>query len=128
MNARPDTFARRVFFWAGLYGLLVLAPMYLMEDRLGQMFPPAITHPENFYGFIGVAIAWQLAFLVISRDPVRYRALMLPAIAEKLLGSGPAFVLYALGRLPGALLGAAAVDMLLAALFFVAWRRTRQDG
>ena len=71
------TFARRIFFWAGIYGLIVLVPQYLLERRNGQNFPPIITHPEYYYGFIGVGLAWQVAFLLISGDPVRFRPLML---------------------------------------------------
>ena len=37
-----------------------------MEARVGRDYPPAITHPEYFYGFLGVAAAWQVAFLVIA--------------------------------------------------------------
>lgn len=55
--------------------------MYPLEDRIGRDLPPPITHPEYFYDSIGVTIAWQVAFLVIARDPVRYRVLMIPAIA-----------------------------------------------
>jgi hypothetical protein len=60
-------FARRLFLLAGIYGILVLAPQYFLEAKLGQDYPPPITHPEQFYGFIGVALAWQAAFLLISR-------------------------------------------------------------
>jgi hypothetical protein len=66
MRSSP-VFAKRVFFRAGVYGLIVLVPLYFLEDRLGRIFPPPLTHPEDFYGFIGVALAWQLAFLTISR-------------------------------------------------------------
>ena len=76
----PMTFAKRVFFLAGIYGLVVLLPQYFMEERTGRDFPPPVTHPEYFYGFIGVAVAWQIVFLIISRDPVRYRPIMLAAI------------------------------------------------
>ena len=76
-------FARRVFLIAGIYGLLVLLPLYFLEARIGRDQPPAITHPEYFYGFLGVAVSWQVAFLVISRDPVRFRPLMVPAVLEK---------------------------------------------
>jgi len=64
---RSVTFARRVFAAAGIYGVLVLAPQYFMEGRIGRDFPPPITHPEHFYRFIGVALAWQVLFLV-SRE------------------------------------------------------------
>jgi hypothetical protein len=63
------TFARRLFLIAGSYGLLVLTPQYLLEGRIGRDQPPAITHPEYFYGFVGLGMAWQFAFLVIARDP-----------------------------------------------------------
>jgi len=85
-------FARRVFLIAGIYGLLVLAPHYFLEAKIGRDHPPEITHPEFFYGFIGVAVAWQVAFLIIARDPVRYRLIMLPGILEKV-----AFGVAALG-------------------------------
>jgi hypothetical protein len=71
-------FAKRVFFWSGIYGIVVLLPLYFMEDRLGRDFPPPFNRPEQFYGFLGVAVAWQFAFLVISRDVQRYRLFMLP--------------------------------------------------
>jgi hypothetical protein len=85
---------------------------------------PPITHPEHFYGFIGVALAWQFLFVVISRDPVRYRAAMLPAIFEKLAFGVPAIVLFAQERIPAAVLGAGLIDLTLAVLFFVSWRLT----
>lgn len=118
-------FARRVFVGAAVYGFLALLPQYFMEERIGRDFPPAITHPEQFYGFIGVALAWQFAFLLIARDVVRYRAFMLPATLEKLAFAVPVFVLYGQGRTALAVVGAALVDLLLAALFFAAYRATR---
>lgn len=117
------TFARRVFLGAGIYGLLVLAPQYFLEHRLNQDYPPPITHPEHFYGFIGVALAWQVAFLIIARDLVRFRPLMVPAILEKLAFGGAALVLFALGRTGGSVLAFGLLDLLLASLFTVAFIR-----
>jgi hypothetical protein len=119
--AKPD-FARRVFFWAGIYGLVVLLPFYFLEDRIGRDFPPAITHPENYYGFRGVALAWQLAFIVISRNPPRLRPVMLAAVAEKLLGATPVFVLLTAARVPGPSVVFAAIDLTLAVLFLLSYR------
>lgn len=117
-------FAARAFTLAGIYGLVVLLPLYLLEDRLGRETPPPITHPEFFYGFAGVAIAWQLAFLVIGNDPVRHRPIMLPAIVEK-LGYGVAvLVLFASGRVAAPTLGTGLVDLALAAIFLAARART----
>lgn len=118
-------FAKRLYLIAGIYGLIVLLPQYFLEEAQGRDFPPAITHPEYYYGFIGVALAWQLAFLVLARDPVRYRALMIPAIAEKVGFGLTAVVLFLNGRLSMQMLGAGLIDLLLGALFAVALVRTR---
>lgn len=115
-------FASRVFFWAGVYGIITLVPQYFLESRVGMDYPPPITHPEYFYGFVGLALAWQLAFLAISRDPLRYRLLMLPAIVEKLSFGLATIVLYLLERIPTAVLVFGAIDLTLAALFLLAFR------
>ena len=52
--------ARWIFGIAGVYGILVIAPLYFMEARIGHDDPPAITHPEYFYGF-GVGRRGQAA-------------------------------------------------------------------
>jgi hypothetical protein len=118
------TFARRVFQVAAIYGLAVLLPQYFLEGKTGHDFPPPITHPEYYYGFVGVAVAWQLAFLVIARDPVRYRGLMLVAVVEKAVFGIPAIVLYSMGRLSAQMLGAGLIDLTLGAFFIAAYRRT----
>ncbi|GMU66290.1 MAG: hypothetical protein AMXMBFR36_25640 [Acidobacteriota bacterium] len=118
-------FARRVFRIAAIYGILALAPQYFLEDKVGRDFPPPITHPEHFYGFVGVALAWQFLFLLIAKDPVRFRPAMPVAVVEKLAFGGAAVVLYALGRIPTAVLGVGLIDLVLAALFVAAWRATR---
>ncbi len=118
------SFARRVYTFAGIYGVLVMFPQYFLEDRIGRDTPPAITHPEYFYGFIGIVLAWQLAFLVIGRDPARFRALMPVTVLEKLAFAVPVILLYRDGRVAASLLPFAAIDLVLGALFFIAWRRT----
>jgi hypothetical protein len=116
-------FARRVFTVAGIYGIVVLLPQYFLEDRIGRDNPPPITHAENFYGFIGTALAWQVLFLIIARDPVRYRPAMLPAVLEKLAFSGAAIVLFAQGRLAESVLGFGLVDLAFAVLFTISYVR-----
>src|ERR1700752_3370247 len=76
-------FAKIVFWIAGIWGLLIITPLYFMFDLIGRQDPPAITHPGFFYGFVGCALAWQVAFCFIATNPVRYRPLMLPSILEK---------------------------------------------
>jgi hypothetical protein len=79
-------FAKIVFKVAGIWGFLVLTPLYFLFDAIGRNVPPPITHPGFFYGFVGVALAWQVAFIVIATDPARFRPLMIPSILEKVSG------------------------------------------
>lgn len=95
--------------------------MYFIEERIGRDNPPAITHPEYFYGFLGVSVAWQLAFLIIARDPGRYRPLMLAAVVEKFSFGIAALVLYLKSRLPVAMLAAGGIDSILGVLFLAAY-------
>jgi hypothetical protein len=117
-------FARRVFSVAGIYGIIALAPQYFAEAQVGRDYPPPITHVEYFYGFIGVGLAWQLLFLIIARDPVRYRLAMLPAMVEKLTFGVAAIVLHLQGRLAPVVLGFAMVDLVLMVLFLISFRLT----
>jgi hypothetical protein len=121
---RSITFARRVFLIAGIYGLIVLLPQNFLEAKTSRDFPPAITHVEYYYGFIGVAVAWQVAFLVVSRDPVRYRPIMIAAILEKASWGIATVVLFVAGRLSGQMMAGGAVDVLLGVLFVVAFAQT----
>jgi len=126
---RADTaFARRVFMVAAVYGILVLAPQYFMEGKIGRDFPPPITHPEHFYGFIGVALACQVLFLLIAKDPVRYRPMMLVAVLEKLAFGPASIILYAQGRLAAPVLGAGLIDLLLGTLFAISYWKTPPRG
>lgn len=120
-------FAKVVYLVAGIYGLIVLLPLYFMEAQSGRDYPPPITHPEYYYGFVGVGVAWQLAFLVISRDPLRYRPLMLPTIVEKASFGIAVAVLYLQLRVSSFMFGVAMVDSLLGVLFIVAWRATSRS-
>ena len=119
-----NSFARRVYTIAGIYGLIVMLPQYFLEDKIGRDYPPPITHPEYFCGFVGVVIVWQIAFLVIARDPARFRPLMPVTVLEKLAFAVPVMLLYRDGRIASAVLLFAAIDLLLGLLFFLAYRRT----
>ena len=116
--------ARRVFTIAGIYGLIVMVPQYFLAAQISRDTPPAITHLEYFYGFVGLAVAWQFVFLLIGRDPERYRPLMIPAVLEKLAFGVPAIVLFVQGQLPGTVLFFGLLDLTLGALFVTAWRTT----
>jgi hypothetical protein len=121
-------FAKLVFLIAGIYGLIVLIPQYFLEGKTGRDFPPEITHPEYYYGFIGVALAWQVAFLIIARDPVRYRLLMIPGVLEKSAFTIAVAVLYVQQRVGLTMLLAGMIDLIFVVLFVMAFMSSRQDG
>jgi len=118
-------FARIVFLIAGIYGLLVVLPQYALETRIGIDTPPPITHPEFFYGFIGVTTAWQIIFLIISKDPVRYRPMMLASVVEKISFVIPAIFLFQQNRMAPFMLAPAGADLVLGTLFVIAFVKTR---
>jgi hypothetical protein len=117
-------FARIVFIVAGIWGIAVLTPFYWLVDVTGRRYaPPA--YPHFFYGFIAVALVWQIAFLVIGLNPVRFRALMILAVLEKSGYVATLAVLYGQGRIAAADAAAAVPDGLLGLLFIAAFVKTR---
>jgi hypothetical protein len=117
-------FASRAYLIAGIYGLIVMIPQYFTEARTGTDYPPAITHPEFYYGFVGAAVSWQIAFLVMSRDPVRYRLMMIPSILEKATFGVAVVILFLQQRTSSMILGFAIIDLTLGALFALAYVKT----
>ena len=111
---------------AGMIGVLQILPLYFYESQIAQEMPPAITHPEYYYGFVGVTLTWQILFLVLSSDPLRYRPLMPVAVLEKASFVIAAFWLFAQGRLADTILYFAMLDLLYGLLFVVAYVATRQ--
>lgn len=126
MAREPDLkFAKTVFTLAGVWGILITLPLYFLRNFVDRQSPPAITHPEFYYGFVGVTLTWQLVFLIIGRDPARYRSLMLPSILEKL-----SYVLANLGlvichEMSTSQALPSSTDLVLAILFIFALLRTK---
>jgi hypothetical protein len=118
-------FAKYTFLISGVYGLLVLVPQYFLETKIGIDQPPAITHPEFFYGFVGLALVFQLMFFVIASDPLKYRTLMLLSVLEKLVFLIPVIILYLRSRVARPMLAAALVDGFWGLLFIVSFLKTR---
>lgn len=117
-------FSRWVFTAASLYGALTLIPLYFAGNLIAASAPPAPTHVEFFYGFIGVALAWQLMFWLIARDPLRFRPAMVPAILEKIGFGGACVALFIDRRLAASGLAMGIVDLGFCLLFVVAFIRT----
>lgn len=116
--------ARYIFGIAGIYGLIVLIPQYFLEEKNGVDFPPAITHPEYYYGFIGVALAFQVLFLIIAKNPAGYRTAMIPSILEKFSFGLAVTVLFLQHRIQAAMFAAGIIDLFLGLLFIVAYLKT----
>jgi len=117
-------FAKIVFWIAGIWGVLVITPLYFMFDLISRNDPPPITHPGFFYGFAGAALAWQIAFYFIAKDPVRHRSLMIPSIFEKFSYGLAVVILVQQRRMHSSDLVFAGTDLLLGFLFVVAYFKT----
>src|SRR5581483_6950965 len=116
-----------VYLVAGIYGVVIITPMFFMEAKIGRDLPPAINHPEYFCGFLGVTLAWQLVFPVLAKNPLRYRPVMIPAIVEKVSYGTVLLALHFQHRLPAKVLQIGWLDWLFAVLFFTAYVATRPD-
>jgi hypothetical protein len=118
-------FAKVVFWVAAIWGVLSITPLYFLFEVIGRKDPPPITHPGFYYGFVGTALAWQLVFFVIARDPVRHRPLMIPSIFEKFSYVGALVTLVSESRTHSNDLIFAVVDGLLGVLFMIAFFKTK---
>jgi hypothetical protein len=117
-------FARAVFVIAGIWGVLALTPLYFMFNIIGRQDPPPITHPAFYYGFVGTALAWQIAFFVIATDPIRFRPIIIPSVIEKFTYGIAGVVLYLEARLRASDLVFVSADLLFGFLFLLAFYRT----
>jgi len=113
-------FARWVFAAAGIYGFISLPPLYFIE----RLVTPPLSHPEYYYGFIGTAMAFQVLFLTVARDPVRLRPAMPACIVEKLTFVVALAWLQVQGRIAMPLPIFGAIDLMWAVLFVAAYLRT----
>jgi hypothetical protein len=121
-------FARIVFLVAGVWGLTIVTPLYFLFDFIGRSYPPAVTHPDIYYGFVGVTLVWQIAFLTIATNPSRYRPIMLAAILEKGVYVATMVALYLMGELQLGQFAVAWPDSVLGMLFIAAFIKTPDQG
>jgi len=117
-------FAKIVFWIACIWGVLVLMPLYFIFDMIGRNDPPPITHPAFYYGFVSIGLAFQVAFIVIARDPARLRPMMIPSMLEKFGYGATLIVLYLQNRLHLQDLALGGIDLLFGVLFLAAFFRT----
>ena len=83
---------------------------------------------DVLYGFVGVALAWQLLFFAIARQPVRLRPVIPFAVLEKLSFGIGVMVIYRQGRLDHSDLYFGGIDLALAVLFMLAWWRLAPES
>jgi len=121
-------FSKIVFTTAGIVGIVQLLPLYFLFDFVGQRAPPVVNHPEFYFGFVGVALAWQVVFLLIGTAPCRYRAVMLLSILEKGSYVSTLAVLLAQHRIGLSTVLPATSDLILGLLFVAAYAITRPDA
>ena len=118
-------FTRIVYALAATYGFISLVPSYFLLETVGRYAPPAINHPEFYYGFVGLALLWQLIYVLMATDPLRYRAIMPIAVLEKFAYTVPVLILYSFGRVHLNIVRTAFVDPIFGILFIMAYFRTR---
>src|ERR1700733_2920356 len=116
--------AKVVFTVAGIWGILVTLPLYFLYDLIGHQSPPVITHPEFYYGFAGVTLTWQVVFLLIAKDPSRYRVMIIPSILEKFSYVLANLGLFANQRMSASQALPSTTDLVLAFLFITAFLKT----
>jgi hypothetical protein len=119
-------FAKIVFWIAAIWGVVIIVPLYFLITQATHQAAPGAVVAESYYGFVTVALAWQIAFFVIALDPQRYRGLMIPAIFEKLGYVTLLLILHAQGRLDPARLPFIATDFLLGVLFVIAFFKSKR--
>ncbi len=121
-------FARRVFLCAGIWGLLILTPLWFPLETISRQHPSLVTDPQFFYGFLTVTLAWQFAFLAIGSDPSRFRGVMLPSVLEKFGYVAATAVLFASGRIGVVEVLPAVPDAALGVLFSIAFAKVSKEA
>jgi hypothetical protein len=116
--------AKWIFLIAGIFGLLATIPLAFSGKVIEQMMPGSLSHPEFFYGFVLLDMCWQVLYLFLSTDPVRYRPMMIPSLLAKASGTVALTWLYVLGRVSGLWITVAIVDGVFAVLFLIAFWAT----
>lgn len=119
-------FTRWTFIVAGLYGIIMLAPLYFSENQISTSFPPAITHLEYFYGFISIALVWQILFLLIAFNPLRYKLVIIPAVLEKFSFGIITVILFSQQKISPVMLGPGIIDVIFGCLFVIAFFKTKE--
>jgi hypothetical protein len=121
-------FAKVVFWIAGILGVLGIPPLFFMLDTIGRLDPPPITHPQFYYGFVGVVLVWQFVYLTVATNPVRFRPMILLSALAKGSYALTVAVLALQGRMTPVAWVSAVPDAILMVLFIIAFFKTPPGG
>jgi hypothetical protein len=111
-----------IFKGAGVYGIIVMLLLLVAPAKvLGE---PTVVHPEYYFGFVMVGMVWQIAFLVVGSDPIRYRPMMIVCMCEKFFYITLLAFLILTDRAPTRMIPAVVLDGLLGCAFVYAYRVT----
>ena len=118
--------ARWAFLMAGILGLLPAVPLvYAVVFDRQWLLPDMASMGLFFYGVLFQYICWQILYMVLARDPARFRPMMIPAFLSEVVAPLNTAWLYLYGA---RVWTATAVRFLsLASLFLVAYWVTGRE-
>lgn len=119
---------KTIFLTSGIYGLIIMLAMLLSEKQFSHENPPQLTHLEFYYGFIGVCIAFQILFILIAKNPLKYKLMMVPAILEKFSFGLVVIVMHYQKNIPNTVFVFGLIDLIFLCLFIYAFIKTRSIG
>ena len=111
-----------IFKGAGIYGIIVMILLLVAPTQV--LNEPTVIHPEYYFGFVMVGLVWQIAFLVVGSDPVRFRPIMPVCMCEKFFYITLLTFLIMTHRTPERMWPAVVLDGLVGCAFIYAWRIT----
>ena len=111
-----------IFLIAGIFGLISTIPLAFAEKTI------SVQQPEFYYGFVFLNICLQIIYIIISKSPVRFRPIMIPAVLAKASGTIALTWLYLIGRVSSQWLAIGAVDGVFAILFIISYFSTPKSS
>ena len=110
-------FAKWILVLAGMVGMISLFPLYFKEHTIA----PDLMYPVFYYGFISINIIWQLMYIYISHDPVKFRPIIFFGFMVKIIGAISIFFLIIQDRAEYWWIAIALVDFIFSILFLVSF-------
>ena len=119
-------FARWVFLIAGILGLLPVLPLAYDTIANGEAILPDFASMGLFFCVVVFQyVCWQILYIVLASDPVRYRLMMIPSFFAKVSAPFNPIWLFLYGF--NYWIPIAVVDVVFAILFLIAfWSAGRE--